>query len=73
MPRYNVQLSNNLWAVWSTIVDDWVTDPMTFHELVVFRRTEAVRNADRESESLLTDKPEINKMTYDEWKERFGE
>ena len=72
MPRYNVQFSDELWCVWSTVIDDWITEPMTFAELKEFRRMEAVDQADAETDSLLTDKPKINKLTFDEWKEEFG-
>lgn len=72
MPRYNVQLSNGLWCVWSTVADDWITEPMTFRELKEFRKREAIGKADEETASLLTNKPKINKLSFKEWKEEFG-
>ncbi len=66
MPRYNVKLPDGRWQVYSSIVDDFITDPMTLEELGEFRRREAVRQADEETASLLTDRPKVNVMSYEE-------
>lgn len=66
MPRFNVKLPDGRWQVFSTVVDDFVTGPMTFEELREFRREQAVREADAETDSLLTSIPRINVMSYDE-------
>ncbi len=66
MPRFNVKLPDGRWQVFSTVVDDFVTEPMTFEELREFRRGQAVREADAETDSLLTSIPRINVMSYDE-------
>lgn len=66
MPRFNVKLPDGRWQVFSTVVDDFVTEPMTFEELREFRREQAVREADAETDSLLTSIPRINVMSYDE-------
>ena len=71
MPRFYVQLDNNKWRVWSTIVDGWVTDPFSFDELKAFRRRQAIEKADADTNSLLTDRPHINKMEYKELIERY--
>ena len=68
MPRFNVKLPDGRWRVFSTIVEDFITEPMTFDELIDFRRDEYghTPDTDLDTESLLTDKPYINRMGYSE-------
>lgn len=74
MPRFNVKLPDGRWRVFSTIVEDFITEPMTFDELRSFRRDEYghTPGTDLDTESLLTDKPHINRMGYSEamWRAR---
>ena len=60
MPRWNVKLKNGRWRIYSTVVDDYITEEMDFDELLEYRRKLAIQNADKETYSLLTDKPLIN-------------
>ena len=71
MPRYNVKLPDGRWQVFSTIVDDFITDPMTFEELRDFR-LEQYRATYADTDTLLTDKPTCNRMSYEEacWRVR---
>ena len=66
MPRFNVQLPDGRWRCLSTICDDWVTEPMDFESYKAWRREEYVGQTDEESDSLLTDRPRINVMSYEE-------
>ena len=49
-----------MWRVYSTVVDDYITDDMSFEELKDFRRREAIERADEETMSLLTERPSVN-------------
>lgn len=66
MPRYNVRLPDGRWQVFSSVVDNFITEPMTFDELREFRRMEAIEMADTETASLLTARPRINTMRYED-------
>lgn len=68
MPRYNVKLPDGRWQVFSTVVDDFVSEPMTFDELREWRRAEYISECDKETDSLLTDRPLVNRMDYSEVK-----
>ncbi len=69
MPRYNVKLPDGRWRVFSSICDDYVTEPMEFVDLKSWRRFEYGAQGgqtDRESDSLLADKPLVNVMAYED-------
>lgn len=66
MPHYCTKMNNGKWRVYSTIVDDYITDDMSFDELKAWRREVAMRRADEESDTLLTKRPCINYCTQDE-------
>lgn len=66
MPRWNVKLKNGRWRIYSTVVDDYITEEMDFDELLEYRRKLAIQNADKETYSLLTDKPLINITSEEE-------
>lgn len=66
MPCYCAKMNNGGWRVYSTIVDDYITDDMSFEELKAWRRTAAIRRADEESDTLLTERPVLNVCTQDE-------
>jgi len=75
MPRFNVKLPDGRWRVFSTICEDYVSPPLTFEELRTWRKLEYGAQGgqtDRETDSLLTDKPIINVMDYKEaeWRAR---
>ena len=66
MPHYCTKMNNGKWRVYSTIVDDYITDDMSFEELKGWRREVAIQRADEESDTLLTERPCINYCTQDE-------
>ena len=66
MPHYCTKMNNGKWRVYSTIVDDYITDDMSFEELKSWRREVAIQRADEESDTLLTERPLINYCTQDE-------
>ena len=66
MPHYCTKMNNGKWRVYSTIVDDYITDDMSFEELKAWRREVAIQRADEESDTLLTERPLINFCTQDE-------
>ena len=72
MPRFNVKLPDGRWRVFSTVVEDYITEPLTFDELREFRRVEYGAN-DEETDTLLTDHPRINVMSYEEAERRVRE
>lgn len=65
MPRYSVELPDGTWRVFSTVVEDFVTEPMTFDELKDYRLGNYSAPYE-ETESLLTDKPRCNRMSYED-------
>ncbi len=73
MPRYNVKMPDGRWRVFSSVCDDFVTDPMTFDELREWRRFEYGSNGgftDKETDSLLTDRPRVNVLAYEDAMQR---
>lgn len=66
MPHYCTKMNNGKWRVYSTIVDDYITDDMSFEELKAWRREVAIQRADEESNTLLTERPCINYCTQHE-------
>ena len=60
MPHYYAKMNNGSWRVYSTIVDDYITDDMSFEELKAWRRAAAIIRANEESDTLLTERPCIN-------------
>ena len=66
LPHYCTKMNNGTWRVYSTIVDDYITDDMSFEELKAWRREVAIQRADEESDTLLTERPRINYCTQDE-------
>ncbi len=67
MPRFYVKNNENKWNVFSTVVDDFLYyDWLNFDNLVEVIVCELVKNKKKELKTLLTDKPELNVMSYDE-------
>lgn len=67
MPRFYVKNNENKWNVFSTVVDDFLYyDWLSFDNLVEVIVCELVKNKKKELKTLLTDKPELNVMSYDE-------
>ena len=67
MPRFYVKNKENKWNVFSTIVDDFLyVDWLSFDDLVEAVCSELAQNKYEEMQTLLTDKPKLNIMSYDE-------
>ncbi len=66
MPRFYVE-KDNKWNIFSTVIDDFLyNDWLTFDELVEVVTSEIIQFRIRELETLVTSKPELNIMSYDE-------
>ena len=66
MPRYYVQHEGK-WNLFSTIVDDFLFERFVpFEELKRFVIEEGVSRKTEELDTLLTDRPRINVMSYEE-------
>lgn len=67
MARFYVKNKENKWNVFSTIVDDFLyVDWLSFDDLVEAVCSELAQNKYEEMQTLLTDKPKLNIMNYDE-------
>lgn len=67
MARFYVKNKENKWNVFSTIVDDFLyVDWLSFDDLVEAVCSELAQNKYEEMQTLLTDKPKLNIMSYDE-------
>ena len=70
MPRFYVR-KNDKWNIFSSIVDDFLYDSfMPFDELEAVIIGELVVDKMKELGTLLTDRPVLNTMTYDEAMDR---
>lgn len=70
MPRYYVKNKKDKWNIFSSIVDDYILDNfVTFEELKDYAIKRKVEEYSKELDSLLTDRPELNVMGYEEAEE----
>lgn len=70
MPRYYVE-KNGEWNIFSTIVDDFLLDEFVCLEALKARLLyERYKELTEDINSLLTDKPRVNVMSYEEATER---
>ena len=73
MPRFYVKNKENRWNIFSTVIDDFLySDWLKFDDLVEVVIYELIKNKQEELKSLLTDRPELNIMSYDEAIRRIG-
>ena len=67
MPRYFVKNKKNEWNVFSSIIDDFLFDNfISFEQLKNEMIEEKIKEYDKELDSLLTDRPILNVMDYEE-------
>lgn len=67
MPRFYVKNKENKWNIFSTIVDDFLyVDWLSFDDLVEVVCSEIAKKKYEEMQTLLTNKPKLNIMSYDE-------
>jgi hypothetical protein len=71
MPSINVHLNNGNWKIYSTIVDDWVSEELTYDQLCDRRIHRAITIAKQENVSLLTSKPMVNCISEEEWNNEY--
>ncbi len=70
MPRFYVE-HDGLWNIYSTIVDDYILPEFTdFFQLKSYVLHECMRDRIKELNSLLTEDPELNVMSYEEAEKR---
>ena len=72
MSRYYVHLNNGNWRIYSSIVEDYVTDELTFDELAELRRQEAIQQTDIQTYSLLSPKSFLFRIEEDAFTKRLG-
>lgn len=73
MPRYYVE-KNGKWNIFSTIVDDFVFDEfICLDALKAHLLYERYKELTEDLDSLLTDKPSVNVMDYEEAMEKRRE
>ena len=71
MPRFYVKNKENKWNIFSTIVDDFLYENFVpFDFLVEAVCNETVETKKEEMQTLLTDNPRLNIMSYEEAIER---
>ncbi len=71
MPRFYVKNKENKWNIFSTIVDDFLYDKwLSFDGLLECVIDELIDDKKEELKTLLTDKPTVNTMSYEEALER---
>ena len=67
MPRYYVRDKGGRWNVFSTIVDDFLYEEFVPFEILKQRVVlEYGKWKEKELQTLLTEKPELNVMNYEE-------
>lgn len=67
MAHYYVKDKENKWNIFSSVIDNFLFDSfIDFETLKAGVIDETVREKDKELETLLTDKPELNVMSYEE-------
>lgn len=67
MPRFYVKNKENKWNVYSTIIDNLLYDKwLTFNQLREAVITELVMDKEEELATLLTEKPQLNVMSYED-------
>lgn len=67
MPRFYVKNDEGLWNIYSTIVDNFLFDEfVVFQDLKDWVLKETLEEREKEIESLLTEHPELNVMSYEE-------
>ena len=67
MPRFYVKNKENKWNIYSTIIDDLIFEEwIEFVDLEKYVCKRAYKEKQAEIQTLLTDKPILNIMSYEE-------
>ena len=71
MPRFYVKNGKGLWNIYSTIIDDYLWNEFTeFDDVKTYVIGESVMDKIKELDTLLTNKPRLNVMSYEEAEQR---
>ena len=74
MPRFYVKHDKGLWNIYSTIIDDYLWSEFTeFDDVKAYVIGESVMDRIKELDTLLTNKPRLNVMSYEEAEQRRAE
>ena len=71
MPRYNVRLRDGSLRVFSTVVDDWITPPMSESAWRAWWINEARDQRARDCETFLATGSGLNRMSVEDAMERI--
>lgn len=69
MARFYVRRPDGLWNIFSTVCDEYIAEGLTLDGIKKFRIDDFKKNNEREVNSLLTERPELNVMSFDEAEE----
>lgn len=69
MPRFYVRRPDGLWNIFSTFCDEYIAEGLTLDGIKKFRIDDFKKNNEREVNSLLMERPELNVMSFDEAEE----
>lgn len=74
MPRYYVKNPKGKWNIYSTIIDGLLFDDfISYDDLCEWVLNDIVEDKKQELLTLLTDKPKLNVMSYQETMEELKE
>lgn len=68
MPRFYVHRPDGKWNIFSTIIDSYIYEDLTFEDI---KRIHA-EEFEKDLKTLLTDSPNLNVMTFEEANERIA-
>lgn len=74
MPRFYVKNDKGLWNIYSTVIDGYLYDEfIEFEDVKTYAVGETVIERLKEMDSLLTEKPKLNTMTFEEAERRIAD
>lgn len=69
--RYYVMNKKGLWNIFSTVIDDYLySEFLPFEKMKRDVLEESMKKRNAELDTLLTDKPELNRMEFEEAEDR---
>ena len=72
MPRQIIKKDNGKYAIWSTIVDDFIFDDITIEEYIAFRREEDANDAEKTIRKIVGEM-ESGKKPYGQFTKTYEE
>lgn len=74
MPRFYVKNDKGLWNIYSTIIDGYLYDDfIEFEDIKAKAVGETVIERLKELDSLLTEKPKLNTMAFEEAERKIAD